>query len=303
LNFDFGQVFIRAWEITWKYKVLWAINALPIAMTFLLLPIWLVIVFMQDLDPNRILGFAENPAFVIIGSVIYVLIIVGSVILQIISRASVTLGVFRAETEKQPITFLDLLRDGFRYFWRTLGVFALISVGVLVLFFAFFACMALFSAVTMGFGVICMQPLFLLMIPFSMLIMVLMEQAESAVVADESGVMDAIKRAYELIRSNIWRYILITLVIYFGMNILMSIILFPLMIPLFFIMLRSMENGMDFNNMLKMQAVFGIILVPVMALVQGIILTYLKSAMMVMYLRLTRQPNEPQPVAVQAVTA
>jgi hypothetical protein len=247
-------------------------------------------------------GLTKHPAFVIVGGVIYILLIVGGIVLQIISRASVTLGVFKVEAESQPIAFVDLLKDGFRYFWRILGVFALISGGLLVVFLAFFACIALGSALTLGLGAICLQPLFLLLIPASMLVMALMEQAESAVIADEMGVIDAVKKAYELVKANIWKYVVITIIIYFGMNILMSVIMFPLMIPLFFVMMRSVENNsMDFNSILRIQAVFGIALLPVMALVQGVIMTYLKSAMMLTYLRLTRPANEPQLVVSEAV--
>lgn len=302
MNFDIGAILTRAWQITWKNKILWAINVLPIALTFFLLPIWLVIVFTQDFDPNKILAFSEKPAFVIVGGAFYIIIIIGSIALQIISRASVTLGVFRIETENKPVVFVDALKDGLKYFWRILGVFALISGGILVLFIAFFACLAVFSAVTMGIGALCVQPLFLLMIPFSLLVMALIEQAEAAVIADELGVMDAVKRAYELIRSNIWRYVLITLFIYFGMNILVGIVMFPLMIPFFFIMMNNLEGSMDFNNMLKMQAVFGVVLLPVMALVQGFVMTYLKSAMILIYLRLTQLSNKPQPVLQETTT-
>jgi hypothetical protein len=293
---------MRAWQITWKNKVLWAITALPMLPVFLMFPIWFVLVFMDGFDPNKIQSWVENPAFVILGVIFYLVIIVGSVALQIVSRASVTLGVFKVETENQPVVFVDGLKNGLRYFWRTFGVFALISGGILVVFLVFFACMALVSVATMGLGAICIQPLFLLMLPVSMLVMALMEQAEAAVVADELGIMDAVKRAYELIRSNIWRYVLITIVIYFGMNLLMSLVMFPLMIPFIFIMMNNIEGGMDFNNMLKMQAVFGAVLFPVMTLVQGFVMTYLKSAMILTYLRLTRSSNEPQP-ALQEVAA
>lgn len=302
MNFDIGAVLTRAWQITWKNKVLWGITALPILPVFLLFPFWLVLVFTNSIDFNKLETGFENPAFVILGVIFYLVIIVGSVALQIISRAAVTLGIFKVETENQPVVFVDGLRNGLRYFLRILGIFALISGGIFVVFLIFFACMALVSVATMGLGAICIQPLFLLMLPVSMLVMALMEQAEAAVIVDELGIMEAVKRAYELIRSNVWRYVLITIVIYFGMNLIMSLIMFPLMIPFFFIMMNNLDSGMDFNNMLKLQAVFGAVLFPVMALVQGFIMTYLKSAMMLVYLRLTRPANEDKP-ELQAVVA
>ena len=114
------------------------------------------------------------------------------------------------------------------------------------------------------------------------------ENVENYLSADELNVMNALKRAYELIRSNFWKYVLITLSVYFGTNILISMVTFPLMIPMFFFMMRSMETGLDFNTMIRMQAVFGVVILPLMALIQGFSLTYMKSAMMLTYLRLTR---------------
>ena len=288
MNFDFGDVLTRAWKITWKHKVLWAISILPFFTMLLFLPFWLILLFQKNVDFNAISTWMENPAYMTIAIFVYFVVIVFSVFLQIASRSSLTLGIYRAEAVLQPVTFVDLLRNGFRYFWRILGISLVIGIGIMVLFVAFFAIMAALSVVTMGFAMVCFQPLFILMIPLFLLVMALMEQSESAIIADEMNIMDALKRAYELIQSNFWKYVLITLIVYFGMNILISMVTFPLMIPMFFFMMRSMEAGPDFNTTIRMQAVFGVVILPLMALVQGFSLTYMKSAMMLTYLRLTR---------------
>ena len=301
MKVDLGEVLTRAWQITWKHKMLWGISALPLLISFLFYPLWLVLAFTQDFDSNRIEGLVENPSFIIVGGVFYVLIIVGSSVLQVMSRSSVTLGVYRIETESQPITFMDLLRDGLQYFWRILGVILLIGLAIVVVFLAFFACVAALSVVTMGFAALCLQPLFLLMIPLTWLVTAGMEQAEAAVIADGMGVTDAVKRAYELVRSNLGSYALITLVIYFGVGILSSLIVFPFMVPMFVFMMRNMESGvMDINNMMRTQSVLGTVILPVFVFIQGVTLTYLKTAMTITYLRLTRAPHEPQLVLQEA---
>jgi hypothetical protein len=98
---------------------------------------------------------------------------------------------------------------------------------------------------------------------------------------------------YLIVMISSWKCVLITLIVYFGMNILISIVAFPLMIPMFFFMMRTMEVGIDFNSMIRMQAVVGVVLLPLMALVQGFSQTYIKSAMMLTYLRLTRPELSP----------
>lgn len=288
MNFDLGEVLTRAWKITWQHKVLWAIGVLPFLTVFLFLPIWLMVLFQENVNFEALSIWMQNPVYVALAILLYLLITVVSVFLQIASRASLTLGIYRAEAVLAPLTFLDLLQSGLRYFWRILGIALVIGLGAVVVFLAFFAILAALSVVTMGFAMLCIQPLFILWIPVFLLVMALMEQAESAIVADELSIPEAFQRAYQLLRANFWRYVLLTLIVYFGMNILISIVTFPFMIPMFFFMMRSLETGPDFNSIIRMQALMGVVLLPLMALVQSVSLTYMKSAMLLTYLRLTR---------------
>lgn len=299
MNFDFGDVLSRAWQITWKHKVLWAISLLPFLISLLFLPVWLVLVFQRNFDIDRLSSWMQNPVIVSFVIIIYLVVFIASIFLQIVSRASVTLGIYRAETVLQPVTFMDLLKNGFQYFWRILAISFLVGAGIMVVFFGFFAFLAALSVVTMGFAALCIQPLIILIIPLIWLVMTFMEQSESAIIADGMNAMEALRQAYELIKSNIWKYVLITVIIYVGMGTLTSLILFPFMIPMFFFMMRNLDAGMDFNNMLQMQAVFGIVILPLMAVVQGFSLTYMKSAMMLVYLRLTRSAQS-RPISQEA---
>jgi hypothetical protein len=308
MKVDFGELLTRAWQITWKNKVLWVISALPILVSFLIFPFWIYMAFSGNFDPGRMpqamVRFFENEGFIVLIILFYGIVFGTSLVLQVVSRSSGTLGVYRAEMGMQPVTFVDLIRDGFQYFLRILGISLALALVVIAFFLVFFACMAVASVATMGIGMICIQPLFFLFIPLSWLMMAVMEQAESAVVVDGLGVMDALKRGYELVKSNLLTFGLILVVIYLGMSVLMSIIMFPLMIPMFFIMMRTIETtGVpDFNNIFRIQALFMVVLIPVMGVQQGIMLTYLKSAMMVAYLRLTRSSGAPQPVLPEVVT-
>lgn len=300
MNFDFGEVLGHAAQITWKHKILWLITALPFLIPFLLLPLWLALVFTQDFDPERLAGLIENQNVFPFLIILYLVVLIISVFLQILSRASVTLGVYKVETSIQPINLGDLLTSGLQYFWRILGVSLLIGAAFIAFFIIFTVIVAVLSAITMGLAAFCLQPLFLLMIPLILLVMVVMEQAEAAVVADNMGVTDALGRGYELLKANIGKYILVALILYFGMNILISFITVPLMIPMFWLMTRNMEAGMDFSNMIRMQAAFSVVIIPLMTLVQAVALTYMKSAMIVMYLRLTRPLVSSQPVLLEA---
>lgn len=295
MNVELGEVLARAWNITWKNKVLWVVSALPILVSFLIFPIWLFMAFTDRFDPTEMPRLFENPVLIVLAVFFYLIVFAVSFFLQIVSRSSATLGIYRAEAGIQPITFVDLIKDGFRYFLRILGISLLAALAYMAFMLVFLACTTVASVVTLGLASICLQPLFLLLFPLILLLMAFMEQAEAAVVVDGMGVMDAAKRGYELVRGNLLTFALITIVIYFGMSILMSIIIFPFMIPMFFLMMRNIGTGMpDFNNMFRIQALFMVVMFPVMGVLQGVMMTYLKSAMMVAYLRLTRSSGAPQ---------
>lgn len=299
MNFDFGEVLSQAWQIIWKHKVLWAISLLPLLILFLFLTVWPILVFQKNFDPDHLSRWIEDPVTIGFIVIIYLVIIAASMFLQITSRASVTLGIYRAAAIIQPITFVDLLTNGFQYFWRILGISFLIGVGITAVFFGFFTVLAALSVLTLGFAALCIQPFFILIIPFIWLVMTFMEQAESAVIADGMNAKDALRQSYELIKSNIWKYLLITIIIYVGMGVLTSLVVFPLMIPMFFLIMRNLDAGTEFNNVLQIQAVFGLVILPVIAVVQGFSLTYMKSAMMLVYLRLTRSAQS-QPMFQEA---
>ena len=303
MKVELGEVLTRAFQITWKNKVLWAISALPILASFLIIPIWLFMAFAGDFDIGRMPRLFENEGFIILAIFFYVIVFAISLVLQIISRSSGTLGVYRAEAGIQPITFMDLLKDGFSYFLRILGISLLAASVYIAFMLVFFACTTIASIATLGLASICLQPLFLLLFPLILLLMTFMEQAEAAVVVDGLSLVDAAKRSYELVRANLLTFTLLIVVIYFGMTMLSSFIVIPFMIPMFFFMIPGLESGMlDFSNIILLQAIFMAVLLPIMAVVQGVSLTYLKSAMMVTYLRLARPASAPQPALQEVVS-
>lgn len=307
MKVELGEVLARAWQITWKNKVLWAISVLPVLVSFLIFPVWLFIVFTGDFDPERMPNWMfnglENQGLMNLLFLFYLIVFVVSLVLQIISRSSSTLGIYRAEAGIQPITFMDLISDGFPYTLRILGVSLVVAAVYIGAVLVFFACTFVASVATMGLASICLQPLFLLLLPLILLLMAFMEQAEAAVVVDDMKLMDAVKRSYDLIRGNLLALTLIMIVVYVGMMILMSLITFPIMIPMFFFMMQNLESGSpDLTNFFRIQAVFMTVLIPIMALFQGVMLTYLKSAMMVVYLRLTRSSGSPQPILQEVIT-
>jgi hypothetical protein len=122
------------------------------------------------------------------------------------------------------------------------------------------------------------------------------EESQIGVVADDLGVTDAIKRGWEIIRANFWRILLISLIVYFGLSLLSGIIMLPLMSPFFFIpfLMDSGQFDPSPRTIMLFMGGFSLLFFPIMALIQGVGITLLKSTYTIVYLRLTRsQENAP----------
>jgi hypothetical protein len=156
--------------------------------------------------------------------------------------------------------------------------------------------MAAIGAVTMGLGFICLQPLMLLLYPLMLVLYGVIEESQVAVIVDSLGVTDAVRRGWELVKSNFWRITLISLIVYLGIGFLSSIVMLPLMSP-FFLIPFLMSNGqfqITPRTMMLFVGGFSLIFLPIMALIQGITITFLKTTYTLVYMRLTRsQDNTP----------
>jgi hypothetical protein len=290
VSFDIGEVLSRALHITWRHKVLWLFSALPVVVSFLILPVMIVPMIFFGTDSSGAPVIFENPIFIAFFVLGNILISVLTFVLYIAGASSLTLGIIRVDTGDGVLPFRELLKDGMKYFTRILGVGLLIGVSVSLAFTVIFFGLALFGAVTAGIGFICAQPLILLMYPVMMVLYALIEQSNAAVVADDLGVMDAISKAWSLLKAHFWRILLISLIVYLGVSILSSIVIIPFMMPMFFFpfLLEPSQVEESMRTFGLVMAGFGVILLPVMALVQGIAITFMKSTYALVYLRLTR---------------
>lgn len=292
MNFDIGEVLARAWQITWKHRVLWVFNMFPVLLSLLFIPIVLIPMFF--IGPNSLINqeFIDQPYYINLFLATNLFLSALSILLYASGAASSSLGILRIENGRgDRLPFRDLFQDGLKYFWRVLGVSLLIGGVVAVVFLLLFGCMMAFGMATMGLAMICLQPLFLLMYPAMLLMYSLVEQSQAAVIADNLSVIEAIKRAWGLIKANFWRFVFIALVIYFGIFMLSSIVMAPLMAPFFFLpfIMESPQAGANSTQVLGwVLLLFSIVLLPILAVAQGFAMTFMKSAFMIIYLRLTR---------------
>jgi len=293
MNFDLGDVLSRSWEISWKNKGLWVFGFVLSLLSFLLLPLMLAPIFAdilmsQQMD-ETILLILWLSGFMLFMLVLYP---VGAWL-----NAALTLGVLRSEDGKEKLSFLELTRESYPFFWRYLGTMTLFVGGMLFVSILFGIVITFIAVVTFGVGMLCMMPLSFLQYPFMLIWYVCMEQSLTAIVADNMNVMDAVKQSWQLFKKNIWTFILAGLVLYFGVSMLSSVVMMPFMFPFFFLpfALESAEFG---RIVLVITGLCMVLFVPIFSFFQGGVMTLMRSGWVLTYLRLTRPASdqpEPQP--------
>lgn len=293
MNFDIGDVLSRSIQITWKNKSFWGLVILPMLVNFVGIPFYFLPLFFLDDNGSGVPVFFENPLFIVFFFIFHVLFILITIALATYGYSALTLGIVRLERGEAGISFRQLLLDAKTYFPRMLGVMFLTTFVIGAIFSVLFGCLTLFGFVTAGIGFICVQPIFILMYPVMFIAQAFMEQAQAAVVVDEMGVMDSLTKGWELLKANFWRLALLSLVVYFAMSVLSSIIVVPLMIPFFFFPFFIESNNFDPTTFGMVMIVFMLVLLPLMAFVQGIAITFMKSTYILAYLRLTQTPAAP----------
>lgn len=316
MNFNFGEILTRAWKITWKYKVLWIFGILASCSqgggggggggnTGFQTGI-----SDQNLPPAlRHFGYQmENFAewaldnwwiFIVIGLVFLLLIAVG-IFLGTIGRIGLIKGSYKAEQEEpESLVFGELFSTSMPYFWRVFGLSFLIGLAFLLLLIP----LVVFGALTAGIGFLCLLPLICLLIPVGWVVTVIIEQANRAIVLEDLGIVDALKRAWEIVRSNVGPLLIMSLIL-FGIGLVAGIII---ALPIFIVVFPSvfaffMGNG-DSLSPLYVAGICVCLYIPVSLVAGGILQTFTQTSWTLTYMRLTRKKETPDSPALAEADA
>ena len=299
MSFDFGEVLARAWQITWKHKILWVFGLLGMLLAFLFLPLGFAPTF-SILMAEDIPVWIEHPAYIVGYFGIFILLMVGSFFLGAIMQAAISFGALRAEQGSEKLSFGEILRASTPYFWRFLGIMALLMGGVLLVMFGFFAIYALVSLVTFGLGAMCLAPLQFLLYPLMIIAYAWQEQTLASIIVDDLRVMEAARRGWQVFRNNMLPVALITLILYLGVGMLGGFVSIPMMVPFFLIPFALVEEVQNLNTILIVASLCVVAYMPVLAVFQSGALTFMKSGWILTYLRLTRNLDTETPVSPSA---
>jgi hypothetical protein len=277
MNFDYGDVLTRAFKLTWKHKTFWLFMMIPMLVaSIIFLAIAAPIVLLEGNEDMMGLVMVFWFGVVALG-------MIASLLASASGMTSLTLGILRAERGTGSTSFMALVRDGFQYFGRAVGVMLIVQLTIGLVFTVFFLCMTALTAVTMGLAAICLQPVMILLTPLSFLVAAVMNGGILLVIDEELGAWDAVKRALQILREHVWKFILLTLIVYFGASFLSGIFIFPAMIPALFAPVAVEMGEQAFWVLL---ASFVCLFFPALAVYSGIVGAFTTSAVDIAYLQL-----------------
>ena len=308
-NFNFGEVLTRAWQNIWKHKVLWIFGILascargnggggnggggnsgyqtggdaPFSGT------------QVEQGINQVGQYIEKNLWIIIAiGIVIILLSFVFYALGMMGRIGLIKGTYKAENGAESLSFGEIWAESMPYFWRIFGLNFLIGLAFLVIFIP----LILFGFITAGIGFICIIPLLCILIPISWGIAVVLEQAQPAIVLENLGMFDGLKRGWEIVKSNAVPMIIITLILGIGSVIIGVIIALPLIIAVVPLIIGAgslRESLTPVYIALACCAAY----IPVLIFFNGVLTAYIQSVWTLTYLRLAK-PKEDALIFVEA---
>jgi hypothetical protein len=308
MNFDFGNVLTRAWQIIWKNKILWIFGILasctrgggggggggntgyqfsgdqpPFANDELARQMEQ---FGQWLTENWWIPVAIGIALIVLA--------IAFALIGFIGKIGLIRGTYQAETGAASLNFGELFSGSMPYFWRVFGLSFLIGLAFAVIIIP----LVLFGVVTAGIGFLCIIPLICILVPLSWVLMVVVEQANAAIVIEDLRMFDGFKRGWEIAKANVGPIIIMALILLIGggiVSIIFAVPIFLMVIPL----IPSIVSGEFQQSGFLIAGLCFVAYLPVLIVLNGILSAYIQSAWTLTYMRLT-VPRENAPVLVEA---
>lgn len=292
----------RAWQITWKYKVLWIFGILGgcnIPLGFQSnIPYRL---FQSVIEPTKIpssIGkFLSNYSFkeqviilIILITVISFIFVFIMAVLNLFGQAVLIKGSSDVEHDGITLEIPLLLKAGAHYFWRLFGIYLIFGILSVLLIILSEVVIYLSFDVTKGIGLVCLSPLICIFIPLVWSFGIYLYQAYISSVVGECGIVQSIQRGWQVFKQYIGNMLLTGLILNLGIN---GIGGFILSVPITVINSSFITSPLSaFDSTARIGPIITNVLslayLPVYLILQGILTTYVVVAWTLNYLVLTR---------------
>lgn len=324
MKINLGEILTKAWQITWKFKVLWIFGILAGCAggnssnfnfnnggssgrggsgnggSGQLPEAFRQFENMRPMDAVREFTAQYMGIIVVVIMLLCVLWLL-FYFLGVMGKTGLIKGITKADTGAVSMRFSELWTESTPYFWRIFGLRMLVGLPVFLVVVILLVVMGFggYSAYSNGLtggslgavmvgligvfiAVMCVLGL------ISIVLSLVMEQAENAIVLEDLGVLPGLSRGWQVFKSNLLPIIVVTLlmgVIGWVIGLLVALPLLAILIP---VGISMAATGMQ-NFVLPAIIAGGCVLLylPVLLTAGGILQTYIQSALTLTYRRLT----------------
>lgn len=327
MNFDIMEVVRRAWQITWKHKVLWIFGMLascgqssssnssgnnqgrgpngqfssdgPFSNEMLRQ--------MSDFFEGVVAWFSQHTWVIIVLVVIFILLIILQVFLSITGGIGLIRGAYQAETGVEKIQFGSLFGESLRYFWRVFGLGLTIFLPIMIGLIGFFI-MLIFSmensssptnAAFPGIFILMIISICCCFVPFMIALGLYYSQALRALILEDLGVFKSMARGWEVFSKNIGGLILMAIILFvisLIIGVLMAIPVYIAFVPLF---LKLVEGEITSWRPFLLVGLFLLCYSPIAWFINGVLRTYIETIWTLVYMRVTG-PKEDALISLPA---
>lgn len=291
---DFGEVLSKAWRIIWKHKILWIFGIMagcsgsggstPFQYQF----------GSSDIPPQfqstlEQIPREQIPLIIGIAVLVALAMIIISIFFGTIGRIGIIRGTLQVEQATTRLTFGELFRGSLPYFWRVLALVIIVTLVIMLLSLILIVPVTVVTVASLGLALICLLPFLCLLVPLSWLVQAYVELGIVSIVADNLGIIDGLKRAWEIIKTNLGVVILMALILILGVAGIGGLIIAgPLLLvvaPIATAVVVSTENLFALGALVSILCL--VIYLPVLLVLNGILHSYINTAWTLTYLRLT----------------
>ena len=336
IKINFVEILTKAWQTTWKFRVLWIFGILagcagnnnnfnfntggsrnsgnsgnnPMDQFF---PQF------QSMPADELFGKFMSQYLVYILIFFSLICLLGLLFffLGLMGKVGLIKGARKAEAGASSMSFAELWTESLPYFLRMFGLNFLVGLPFFLLIVILLVILGVggLSAFKTGMSggslvalIIGMSGFFIAVMCvvtiFSIIVGMIVQQAQNALVIEELGVLDSLRRGWNVFKTD-WLSIVILAII---LSIIGGVAGFIIAIPMLIVLLPA-GIGMAVTSGsagMAIPLILGgccfVILLPFILLASGIIQTFTQSAWTLAYLRLTAPPTPPSPVMEMGTT-
>ncbi len=308
---DFGEILSKAWKTIWKHKILWLFGILAgcgastggHASTRVsgggapTMPPsngdWGSSNIISPENQRAIQSFFQS--ITEIPPWVWILIVLGMIALVIIlSILFLMLGTLgktgiikgtgmadEADEDEKPLSFGKILKGLKPHYWKILLFYFVTQLVLTVVMVLLAIPIGLFVLCTCFLGIF-------LMIPIGWFIQGMVEFTTIAVIEEDLGIFKGIERAWQVIIKNLGNLIVMFLILGLGQIIVSILLALPIFIVPVPLLVELIASGFEsFLTGLIITLILGLIITPIVILLQGILKAYITTSWTLTYRRLT----------------